>query len=39
MLDTIRDGENYWYWIGSHGEYDKLINLWDMFFTAKTKNF
>jgi hypothetical protein len=26
VLGTMRNGEIYWYWIGSHAEYDKLIN-------------
>jgi mRNA-degrading endonuclease RelE of RelBE toxin-antitoxin system len=26
VLGTIRNGEIYWYWIGTHTEYDKLIN-------------
>ncbi len=26
VLGTIRNGEIYWYWIGTHTEYDKLLN-------------
>jgi len=26
VLGTMRKGEMYWYWIGTHTEYDKLIN-------------
>jgi mRNA-degrading endonuclease RelE of RelBE toxin-antitoxin system len=26
VLGTMRKGEMYWYWIGGHAEYDKLIN-------------
>ena len=26
VLGTLRKGEIYWYWIGTHAEYDKLIN-------------
>jgi hypothetical protein len=26
VLGAMRQGEMYWYWIGTHAEYDKLIN-------------